>query len=602
MNNRWQLRVYDSGHLYVADLAGSAEIGRQQSKEEAQPSHVRASAGWRVVIAPMEDVTISRQHLEVEPLADGRYLLCNKSAKLLVGLPNNQDLDPGATCKVTLPVVLRVGRKMLRLQPIEEDEAMNSLPLATMAPGSGSLLPGFRSALPPAEGKAMDAEQLMAWIQAFLGLLQSAAGSEDFYVKAAGALVDLVKLDSGRVLFREGGKWQEKAVHLSSQKGTQAEWRPSSRVLNNVLRERKTFWQVPEISSSTWGLDAVVAAPILDRRGEVIGALYGERRLIGAEIKEPISQLEALLVEVLASGVAAGLARVEQEHAALRVRTQMEQYMTSRLAAKLVDHPDLLVGRDTDVSILFGDIRGFSRITEQLGPARTVELISDVMSVLTQCVLDRDGVVVDYVGDAVMAMWGAPEDQPDHATRACSAALAMFEALPALNERWQPILKDTLGLSIGINSGTAQVGNVGSRIKFKYGALGNTVNTASRVQGATKHLKAPILITEATAATLDESFLTRRLCQVRVVNIEQPVFLFELAEPNRANWSILKRDYEQALDEFNRANFRPACRILGRLILDHPSDGPTLILLSRAVACLVQEPKSFDAVMVLDAK
>lgn len=602
MNNRWQLRIYDSGHLYVADLTGSAEIGRQQSKEEPQPSHQLTGAGWRVVIAPMEDVTISRQHLEVEPLADGRFLLCNRSAKLLVGMPNNQDLGPGETCKVPLPVVLRIGRKMLRLQPIEEDEAMNSLPQATLAPGANTPMPRLGAAFPRREGAAMDADQLMAWIHAFLGLLQSAAGSEDFYVKAASALVELVNLDSGRVLFREGGKWQEKAMHVSPKKGAPAEWRPSSRILANVLREKKTFWQVPEISTSTWGLDAVVAAPILDRHGEVIGALYGERRLIGMEVKDPISQLEAMLVEVLASGVAAGLARVEQEHAALRVRTQMEQYMTSRLAAKLVDHPDLLVGRDTDVSILFCDIRGFSRITEQLGPARTVELISDVMSVLTQCVLDRDGVVVDYIGDALMAMWGAPEDQPDHAIRACQTALAMFAALPALNQRWQSILHDTLGLSIGINSGTAQVGNVGSRIKFKYGALGNTVNLSSRVQGATKYLKTPILITAATQAALDDRFLTRRLCDVRVVNIEQPVTLYELAEANRENWPVLKRDYEQALDEFTHGNFRPACRILGRLTLDHPHDGPTLILLSRAVNNLVNDPETFDPVMTLEGK
>ncbi len=605
MNDRWQLRVYDSGHLYVADLSGSAEVGRQQTKDEVQPSHTRTGRGWRVTIAPMEDVTISRQHLEVEPLSDGRFLLSNRSAKLLVGLPNNQDLDPGASCKVSLPVVLRLGRKMLRLQPFEEKadpEPMRSLPMATLAPGSGSLLPGLRATFPSSDGAAMETEHLMAWLQAFLGLLQSAAGSEDFYVKAANALVDLVKLDSGLVLFRTNGQWEEKARHLSRQKQIPPDWRPSNRILNNVLREKKTFWQVPELSSSTFGLDAVVAAPILDRHGAVIGALYGERRLLGAEIKEPISQLEAMLVEVLASGVAAGLSRVEQERVALRTRLQMEHFFTPSLAAKLEQHPELLVGRDTEVSVLFCDIRGFSRITEQLGPAKTVELIADVMGVLTQCVLDRDGVVVDYIGDALMAMWGAPEDQPDHAVRACRTALSMFDTLPALNERWLPVIKEPLSLSIGVNSGSAQVGNVGSHIKFKYGALGNTVNLASRVQGATKYLKAATLITEATRHFLDDGFALRRLCQVRVVNIEQPVTLFELAPPNRPDWAVLKRDYEQALEEFTRGHFRPACRVLGRLILDHPNDGPALILLARAVQLLVEEPATFDPVMVLVGK
>jgi adenylate cyclase len=228
--------------------------------------------------------------------------------------------------------------------------------------------------------------------------------------------------------------------------------------------------------------------------------------------------------------------------------------------------------------------------------------MSDVMSTLTQCVLDHEGVVVDYVGDEVLAMWGAPEDQPDHAERACRTALAMLERLPALNERWQTIVCETIQLGIGVNSGVAQVGNVGSRMKFKYGALGNPVNLGHRVQGATKHLKTPLLITDATHAYLDNSFLTRRLCQVRVFNIAQPVTLYELAEPNQVGWHFLRMRYEQALGEFTRGEFRLACRILGKLIPHHPDDGPALLLLSRAVACLVEKTVPFDPVMVLEGK
>ena len=524
----------------------------------------------------------------------------------MVGLANCQELAPGASCQVSLPAVIRLGRKAVRMQKVEEEEeALESLPMATLAPGSGPLLPGLQASFARTGAPAMESEQLMAWIQAFLGLLHSAAGSEDFYVQAARSIVDLVKLDSGRVLFRVGDTWQERALHQTGVKSADPDWRPSSRVLENVMREKKTFWQVPDsrLESSTRGVDAVVAAPILDGSGTVIGALYGEGRLDSVvRTGKPISKLEGMLVEVLASGVAAGLARVEQEQAALAARAQMEQYMTPRLAAKLVDHPELLQGRATEVSVLFCDIRGFSRISEKLGPAMTVEWISDVMSVLSQCVLDHDGVVVDYTGDEIMGMWGAPDNQPDHAFRACRTALAMFESLPKMNERWQPILQEPLNLGIGVNSGTAQVGNVGSKVKVKYGALGNTVNLGSRVQGATKYLKTRLLITDATRQGLDESFPTRRLCQVRVVNIEKPVTLYELAGPNTSNWDVLKPSYEQALEEFTEGRFRQACRILGRLILDHPNDGPSLILLSRAVNCLVEDPKAFDPVMVLEGK
>src|ERR1019366_1575181 len=195
MNERWQLRVYDDERVYIADLSGSAEIGRQQTKDEEQPSHRRLSDGRRGVIASLDEVTISRRHLEVKPQADGRFLLSNKSVNQVVGLPTGQELQPGTACPVSLPVVLRLGKKTLRLQIPVEEEPLKCLPNATLAPGSGSILVGMQTTFARTGTPAMEADQLMAWIQAFLGLLHSAAGSEDFYVQAARALVDLVKLD-----------------------------------------------------------------------------------------------------------------------------------------------------------------------------------------------------------------------------------------------------------------------------------------------------------------------------------------------------------------------------------------------------------------------
>src|SRR5262249_22323721 len=158
----------------------------------------------------------------------------------------------------------------------------------------------------------------------------------------------------------------------------------------------------------------------------------------------------------------------------------------------------------------------------------------------------------DYIGDELMAMWGAPVQQPDHARRACRAALDMLAQLPKLNQIWQPILEEPLGLGIGINTGEARVGNVGTARKFKYGPLGNTVNLASRVQGATKYLKARLLITQATRNKLDAGFSTRRLCRVRVVNIQEPVVLYELVAPGQVGPPDLKAGYEKALDEFEK--------------------------------------------------
>ncbi len=159
-----------------------------------------------------------------------------------------------------------------------------------------------------------------------------------------------------------------------------------------------------------------------------------------------------------------------------------------------------------------------------------------------------------------------------------------------------------MGIGVGVNTGPARVGNTGSRHKFKYGPLGNTVNLASRVQGATKYLKCKLLITGATQAKLDDGFATRRLCRVRVVNIAEPVSLYELVPDDSAGWPEAKAEYEKALEEFENRRFSAAARILGNWRLEHPGDGPALLLLSRAVQCMVEEPAPFDPVWVLPGK
>jgi adenylate cyclase len=440
-----------------------------------------------------------------------------------------------------------------------------------------------------------------------MGVLQSAAGSSDFFPRAAQAIVDIVGLDSGHVLVWERGLWTTQAQATAPTVAAEADWKPSSQVLHRVRQEKRTFWEAGGHAAldapSLVGIKVVVAAPILNPQGEVIGALYGDRRQ-GSLIAGPpqISKLEAMLVELLASGVAAGLARLEQERAVLAARLQFEQFFTPELASQLAAEPDLLQGRDAEVTLLFCDIRSFSRHSAKLGPSGTVDLISDVMSTLSECVLEHRGVLVDYIGDELMAMWGAPKPQPDHAQLACRSALDMLNRLPELNGRWQEVLKEPMDVGVGINTGVARVGNTGSRHKFKYGPLGNTVNLASRLQGATKYLRARLLVSGATHAQLDASFSARRLGKVRVINIAEPVDLYELAAPGQPDWPALQEGHEQALDAFETAEFHQVAKIIGKLLLDHPGDGPSLVLLSRALAAIIEPPDSFDPVWELPGK
>lgn len=290
----------------------------------------------------------------------------------------------------------------------------------------------------------------------------------------------------------------------------------------------------------------------------------------------------------------------------LRQRT-LEQFFTPELARRMMRDPSALsVGRELDVTVLFCDIRRFSTVSERLSPSDTVSWLSDVMDALSECVIRHSGVLVDFVGDELLAMWGAPQVRDDHADLACRAALDMMQSMPKINQRWRSRLDPTgdnpdltTAIGIGINSGLAYVGNSGTSRKFKYGPLGNMVNLASRVQGATKYLKTNVLFTGATQARLSDPFLTRRLCQVRVKNIMTPVALIELLDTNHCDRER-QQQYEAALELFEARKPWEAFRLVSRLVSDDPTDGPSRVLMNRVVD--VMDEHDYEVVWELPGK
>ncbi|MBD3673710.1 MAG: response regulator [Planctomycetaceae bacterium] len=282
------------------------------------------------------------------------------------------------------------------------------------------------------------------------------------------------------------------------------------------------------------------------------------------------------------------------------------QFFPREIARQVALRPEMLdEGREADVSVLFCDIRAFSKISEKLEPEKVVRWIRDVMEVLSECVLDHQGVLVDYIGDELVAMWGAPTEQPDHAQLASRAALAMVERLPAISRKWSAELGLPTQVGIGVNSGKAHVGNTGTARRRKYGPLGNTVNLASRVQGASRFLQSSLLVTGMTFDQLDaDEFSSRRLCTVQVNNIEEPVELYEIVPLETDGWLSLSQRYEQALEAFENQEFRLAASMLGDLLVHHPSDGPSLLLMSRAVNELIKDDdeEPFDPVWHLSGK
>jgi adenylate cyclase len=550
----------------------------------------------------LQDPSVSGDQLRVEELPRGRVRLQNLSKRFPIWLSNGPAIDAGGESEVALPLRLTMGETLVQLEQVVEEESGSDCLRTLERP----IRPGesrFLSQLPREE--AIDTATLARWFEAVVSVQRASVSSGEFYQQTARAVVELIGLDRGLVILRREGDWSVVAQHSA----IPVRGGPFSRaVIDRVCIDRRTFYQdltESDPTASLMDVSAVVAAPILDDDGEVVGIVYGARMLKPGALKLAIRPLEAQLVQVLAAAVEAGLARVESEAHAARRRVQFEQFFSTELARELDRDPSLLEGREREITILFSDIRGFSRFSERLTPRETCQLACDVMDRLTARVLEHGGVVVGYSGDGMLAMWNAPANQPDHAALACRAALDMFAELPGLDDLWRDRIGGPLGIGLGINTGRALVGNTGSRTKFMYGPQGHAVNLASRVEGATKHLGIPVLITGSTCEKLGGALATRRLCRVRVAGIDGAVDLYELhGEDADPAWRELRDAYETGLALYEAGRFAEACRTLYPLLYGptERNDLPSLTLIGRCIECLKAPHRPFDPVVELVSK
>jgi len=571
--------------IFATLLDTRLEIGRQRANEPEPQRRLDLGESARIILTPLDDVDVSRSHLALIPLPDETHVeVVNLSRSQPVHLGPHKMLGPGEKTVAEIPVLAQFSGYAVRVEPPEEEELdLQPLPDRTMAPGRQSV----ESGLSRISFDTMDEQVVLRWLETIMRVFQSASYSSNFPELAAKALVKIVGLDTAAMLECDSdGRWRTAAVHSVVEGQNEETWVPSQTLLAHVFKEQRTYRHVPasvgDTARSLQDVSALVAAPILDGDSNVIGALYGDRRSSQSAHAIPdISPFEAKLVEVLASGIAAGLARVKEEQSAMAARVQFEQFFTPQLAEQLEEDPRLLEGRDAEITLLFADIREFSRLSEKLGPARTMTWIQDTLGALSDCVLACDGVLVDYLGDELMAMWGAPIAQADHAELACRAAQQMIRALPAISERWQAELGAPVKLGIGINSGIARVGNTGTRQKFKYGPLGDTVNVASRVRGATKYLGADCLMTSSTLEKLSSAPELRRLARVRVVNIVRPIDIFELPCGAANDWHSRRLKYEEALSALESCDIDAASSLAEQLTAEYPTDTAVAALARR---------------------
>ncbi len=236
----------------------------------------------------------------------------------------------------------------------------------------------------------------------------------------------------------------------------------------------------------------------------------------------------SMLGDVLSSAAAdlqASEARIRKEEA---IRRDLRRYLSGELVDRVVrrEQDMKLGGERRDVSVLFADVVSFTPIADSLAAEDTVRLLNELFTILTEIVFRHGGTVDKFIGDSIMAIWGAPELQPDHGRRAIAAAEDMMRWLEAGNEGWRRKFDVTVELAIGINSGQAVVGNVGSETRMQYTAIGDVVNVAARLESIARPQQ--ILITEATKRAAGDDFTYLPIGQRQLVGRRDLVNLFEV--------------------------------------------------------------------------
>jgi adenylate cyclase len=424
------------------------------------------------------------------------------------------------------------------------------------------------------DGKASapgpSSETVTKWLSAVAQLHRSSASSAEFFNDAARFAIHTVGLDSAWVLSYCATQQEWQVVGTASREPNDQS--PDPQVLASLIRDRTTRYEPSVGAAENQRTHAVTIAPVLAADGELLGTVYGIRNTDGENRRRGIRPLEARMIQLLAESVAVGIARLAQETAAARTRVLLEQAFSPAVAESIERNPDCLAGQLREVTLLFADLRGFTTLAETLPPVDCYRLLGEVMEALTQVVIQQEGIVVDYYGDGLLALWNAPLDQPNHADLACQTALAMLDALPEVSRDWRHLLGGPLELGIGVHSGPVLVGNAGTQSRLKYGPRGSNVNLASRVQAATRQLEASLLVTAATQRQLSNKFFTMRTCTARLPGLEQPVELFTVYPSCEAS-KVKSRleQYAHALKLFENGELAEAEMLLTELVAAGPA-------------------------------
>ena len=294
----------------------------------------------------------------------------------------------------------------------------------------------------------------------------------------------------------------------------------------------------------------------------------------------------------------------KEEREKRKVRGAFQYYLNASVINEMLKDPaKLKLGGDKkDLSVMFSDIRGFTTISEKLAPQELVSLLNEYLTAMTHKVFKYDGLLDKYIGDAIMAVFGAPLAQPDHARRACLTALDMMKELDKLRAKWRAEGRPEINIGIGISTGDMVVGNMGSDMRFDYTVMGDMVNLGSRLEGTNKEYGTNIIISEYTYEIVKNDMCCRELDFVRVKGKVRPVRIYELMaeKKDEARHKDVLDAFARALAIYREGKFNEAITAFLKVLDIRPGDAVSLMFMERCMSLKEHPPlQPWDGVFVM---
>lgn len=355
---------------------------------------------------------------------------------------------------------------------------------------------------------------------------------------------------------------------------------------------------------------SVICSPLKNKDQKVIGVIYvGSNVMSNVFSKNDVDLLEAFSNH---AAIAIENARLyEDKRRKEHLKAALERYVSKQIAERIISNDATgeirFQPEKREVTLVFSDVRGFTTLAESLTPEEMVEILNRYFTKMIDIIFKYGGTLDKFIGDAIMAMFGAPASTGDDPGNAVMAAIEMQESLIAFNEEQAKLGKPLLKVGIGVNSGIVVVGNIGSDQRMEYTAIGDSVNLASRLEGANKEYGTQIMISEWTQEKVNSKIISRELDLIRVKGKEKPVKVYEVVATAAKGISpeIKKAldSYHKGLASYRKQKWDDAISHFNAVLAVKPDDGPSKVYIERSEEFKkTAPPEKWDGVFVMHTK